>query len=282
MELDALIDLAISYGHANDGRMRGGGLRPLSIKPAKANQPACLRMPGWSPEEMQFVRDNIATMTKEQIGAVLGRTPEAVKIISVRKGIAAASKQPGWMTGNQVARALGTDIHSVVRLHQLGRLPMEVIPGQRQILRIKQITLYRWATRWQNWIYFKPRRMQDERLRRLVELAQSRWTDEWWSVGKIAQYHHVDIRAVGAQVQRGKVEGIRWGNWYTLRSVAVKLKFFKGKGYACQEWSPRADAFIIRARAEGIPWDDIGRMMGWNPKRAMYRYNLLKKRSIGV
>lgn len=277
MPLDALIGLAISYGNAHGGRLRGADLRPLSVSQKTHVRPINMRMPPWTGEDLKFVQDNLAKLSVAEIGALLGRSANAIKIIVVRKGIPVASKQPGWLTGNAAARALGVDIHTILKLHHLGRLPMEVLPGPRGILRIKKITLYRWATRWQNWLYFKPRRMQNEHLRRLVELAQSRWTDEWWSVGKIAEYHHVDIRAVGAQIQRGKVECIRWGNWYTLRSVAVNLKFFKGKGYACQEWSPRADAFIIRARSEGIPWDDIGRMMGWNPKRAMYRYNSLKK-----
>lgn len=278
MPLDALIDLAISYGNAHGGRMRGVDLRPLSVSPQKHGRPFNMRMPPWTLADLQFVQDNLATLSLAEIAAVLGRSANAVKIIVVRKGIPVASKQPGWLTGNAAARALGVDIHTILKLNHLGRLPFEKLPGARGILRIRQVTLYRWATRWQNWLYFKPCRMGDPHLRRLVELAQSRWTDAWWSVGDIANYFHVDERAVNAQVRRKRVAATRWGNWYILRSDALRMKFFHGKGCTCLiEWSPRADAFILRARSEGKTIAEIARIMHWKEKRVLYRWHILRK-----
>lgn len=279
MELDALIDLAISYGNAHGGgRMKGAHIRPVTADPQKCRRRRAFRMAAWSVDELQYIRDNIARMTVDELSAALGRSVNAVHIVVVRQGIPVASKQPGWMTGNAVARATGMDIHSVMLLHKLGRLPMEVLPGQRGILRIKKVTLYRWATRWQNWLYFKPHRMGDTHLRRLVELAQSRWDDAWWSVGKVANYHKVDQRSINAKIRRGKLPAIRWGNWYVLRSVAMQAEFFHGKGHNCLlHWSPRADEFLLRARAEGKTWAEIGRMMKWPAGRVTYRWNLLQK-----
>ena len=123
---------------------------------------------------------------------------------------------------------------------------------------------------------FKTAKMGDRYLARLVELAKGCWGDEWWTIGQVARYHHIDIRSVDARFSRGTLEGIRWGNWYIRKSVATGLTFYRGKGGAVRtEWSARADEFILKCHGEGLNCGDIGRLMKWPAQRVSYRLRLL-------
>src|SRR3970040_1040829 len=63
----------------------------------------------WTPEEEQFLREQIGLMSDAEIGAALGRSAFAIKIHRQRKGIPAHSKRPGWLTGNGGAKLMGGD-----------------------------------------------------------------------------------------------------------------------------------------------------------------------------
>lgn len=241
------------------------------------------RTEGWSQEERKFLEENLGKMSVEQIGYALGRSANAVKIKQFRYGFKAGSKQKGWLTGRQASKALGVDIHCIMHLVERGMLPCERIPGPRHILRIRQVTLYRWATRPEHWMMFKTAKMGDRHLARLVELAKARWGDEWWSIGRMARERGVDIRNIAAHIYRGRLKGVQWGNWYIRKSVAMKEKFYEGKGGAAislRDWPARADAFILKCRAEGKMWKEIARMMRskryhWTPALVAYRHRKL-------
>src|SRR4030067_201342 len=88
----------------------------------------------WTPEEEQFLREQIGLMSDAEIGAALGRSAFAIKIHRQRKGIPAHSRRPGWLTGNGAAKLMGVDVHNVMRLCRRGLLPHQVMPGERGIL----------------------------------------------------------------------------------------------------------------------------------------------------
>jgi len=273
-----LMEYAVACGKLADGEARvsvggraldGQRIRVLGVKRRRR------RSLPWSADEHRYLEEQLGWMTLEEIGERLGRTPLAVKLHQTRTQTAPGSKRPGWMTGRQAADALGVDIHTVMRLHRTGILNFRRMAGERGILLIRQVTLYRWAVQPGHWMMFKPEKMGDGHLRRLVDLAQMRWGDEWWRIGEVAAYHGVHVRAVNTAVRSGKVPAVDWGNWWIKKSDAVKMRFVVGKGKNTREWSARADEFILRARDEmGLQYQEIARMMGdgWDWRKVAYRY----------
>lgn len=226
----------------------------------------------WTPEEMDYLRRNITVLPVEVIAARLGRSVDAVKIKQVRSRIHAKSRYPGYLTGHQVSHVLCIDIHTVMKLHKRGLIPMEILPGQRGIMRISVTRLYMWATCWRNWIYFKAHRVRDLHLRRLIQLAQSRWGDEWISIGRAASILGVSGSGLNKAIRAGRVSGaVFWSVWYLRRSALETVKITAGKGSNNQIpiTTPRQDAFMLKAAREGKTYAEISRMMKWRSWRSV-------------
>lgn len=240
-------------------------------------QPKQVRPAAWSKEELEFVRQWIGVLPNAVIAEHLGRSEDAIKIIQIRKGIHAPSKRPGYLTGNQAGMVLGMDIHSIVRLSESGILPMERVPGMRGILNIHVTQLYMWAINPRHWMYFKLHRMRDRHLARLVELAQSRWGDQWLTIGQAAKMLGVTVGGVNQAIRRGQVpDVVDWGNWWIKRSVVEQLKIRPGKGSSHgTTFTQRADEFLRRAYDLGLTCTEIGRMMKRSPRAVNYRMRCL-------
>lgn len=236
--------------------------------------------PRWTREEDRFLRDHLGWMPLSEIAAALGRTEEACKVRQVRRRMPAPSRLAGTLTGNAAAAALGADIHSICKMHRRGILRMDVTPGERGILRIPKIRLYAWAVNPDHWIYFKVERMGDKHLQKLVRLAQARWNDEWWTVGQAERFLGVKGGLLNAQYHRKRLKGkmVRWGNLWIKKSDAMQIMIYpstynkEGVNY----YSPRADAFLLRAAKEGIPYAVIGAMAGgWSRHEVFHRLRML-------
>ena len=177
---------------------------------------------------------------------------------------------------NQASHALGMDVHALSRLWNYGRIDFDIMPGKRGIKRIRKVSLYRWAITPKNWPYFKTEIMQDLHLQRLVRRAQSRWPDQWLTPGQAAKLMGLDdSRPINKAIHDGNLPGVRWGNWFVLKSDVVKLRFVTGRGgHPKQTYStPRADRFIAWARLEtDLTYEDIGRMMKWEAKLVSARW----------
>ena len=275
LDLDLILDMALKEGKAIS----------INIRPNSFQSPA------WTAEEDQYIAKNIG-LGYDAVAAALGRTSSAIHVRQVRRGLPAPSKRPGWLTGNQAARALGVDIHSVMRLAKWKCLPVETIPGEKGILNIRLITLYRWATRPNNWIYFKIHRMQDLHLQRLVILAQERWGDKWISIGEASTLlgQCRQGNALNDRIHRGQFPESRWnGIWYFPLSVVEGLigKVGSGKGgsakasYEQSRIITRADRWMMHAKYElGWTHQRIAESMGnpkWNTKSVATRLARLRK-----
>ncbi|MBN1535222.1 MAG: hypothetical protein JW908_00715 [Anaerolineales bacterium] len=234
----------------------------------------------WLFEEEQFVRSKIGKMTDEEIGLALGRTEAAIKIRRIRKGMPAHSRRPGWLTGHQAAKTLGVDIHCIMKLSRMGILPMEIIPGVKGILNIRKAKLYQWAVNPERWIYFKVENVRDKKLKRLLALEAARWNDEWWTPGQAAAWHGVDQRDINRYIHMGKIQGKKWGNWRLKKSEVLKpgLYFPKGRGAGFSiNWSDDADAFLIQAKAKGLSWVAIGKMMKKDDMTVAAHYRAIQR-----
>jgi hypothetical protein len=276
-KVDSLIEFAVVNSYAESGvpaewLITNGSVRPNCM--GKGSRSA-----RWTPEEDRYLDEKLGYLIFEEVGSILGRSRAAIKIRQVRRKIHSPSNRPGWLTGNDVAKALGTDIHTVMKLKKREIMPIDILPGMRGILQIKKVSFYIWAINPDHWIYFKVEKMGDKHLQRLVMLAQSRWDDEWWSAGRVAAYHRIDTRQLNAHILLSKLPAVRWGNWFVRRSDAVGYHFNHGRGSTVKVWSPRADAFLLRARdLWGPKWEMIGRMMKWPGHRAAYRYSCLMRK----
>lgn len=258
---------------------RGNGKTSIALQIEGKWSPQAAR---WTAAELEFLEENIGKMTDGEIASALGRSPNAIRIKRIRKGMPAHSKRPGWLTGHGAAKTLGVDIHNIMALQARGLIPMEIIPGEKGIMNIRTITLYRWAINPKNWIYFKFERVRDPRLKRLLELKRARWNDEWLTPRQVAEIHGVDHTDVNRSIHLGRMQGVQWGNWWILRSEALKPGLYipKGKGRGLDTISSdEGDAFIMLARAIGYSCIAIAEITGMNSHQAVnFRLSALRRR----
>lgn len=276
MDIDLIIDVSIESG----------------LEVSNIGKPANFLSRPWSKEEEEYIRNNIGRLSYDEIAADLGRTRSAVKIRQLRKGLPAPSRRPGWLTGNQVANILGIDIHSVMRLQKYGCMPMEIIPGVKGILNMRSVTLFRWATRPNNWIYFKVKNIKDLHLQSLVAKAQEKWNDPWVSIGKASEMLGMttDGQALNHRIHCGQLQEARWnGIWYLPLTLVNRLQgqIFPGKGSSKKLQSmrsrviTRADRWMLHAKNDlGWTYKQIADSMKnerWNHRTVRNRLTRLKK-----
>lgn len=155
----------------------------------------------------------------------------------------------------------------------------KLLPSRRLALNRKTTVIWRddlvrFAVNPHNWLYFKPERVTDPQIKRLIECQQRRWHDEWWTIGQVAAYHGVTVGGVNKRIREGGLPAVDYGNWWVLKSHATdpRLKFFAGKGsVAVLPWSARLDGWIILARAVGLSFPIIDKLCGWSKNRTDVR-----------
>lgn len=290
MSLEALIDTLVSDAQLATGAdldvigTRVGFAR--SAPRQTGGRPA-----RWTRAEDDFLRENLTRLGIAECARILGRAENAVKIRFTRKQIPAPSKGAGWLTAHQAARLLGIDAHKTAGWIDAGIMPGHLAPWSERGIRLVSITqLKMWLIRPETWIYIDVAKIQHPSLRRLVQLAQARWGDEWLSMKAVAAllgcdhknvYQHIlrgNLRAIQARHLGGRDE-MQWAFWFVRRSDAerVVIRLGKGNGFRPdREWPAAADAFMLRMHAEGKSYADIGRMMKWSEKRVGYRVRVLK------
>jgi hypothetical protein len=251
-------------------------------------------MPRWTPEEDAYVFENRGRLALAEIGARLGRSANAVKVHGYRIQAATPRHTPGYVSGNQVAQILSVDSHIPPAWIERGILEGEVIPyNQSRVWRRTTWPAFlRFLVRPKSWVYFKVEKIKNPRLRRLVELAQAKWGDRWLTTRQAADLRGCELEAIQNAILHGRLHGYHagstdrlrvwaWAHWFVLRSEVERLTL----PWGCNKshkilWSPKADAFIIRACREKIAYEDISRMMHWPIKRIQYRVLLLRRQGL--
>jgi len=299
-DLDSLINLIVSDAQLATGEdafwlQQNAGVVRSGSRGAGVKHGSNRKYPVWTTEEDDFIRANIGRMGILGVADALGRGENAVKIHIIRKGLPHPSRVPGWLTANQVANLLGHDSHKICRWIDEGMMPGEHCAWSiRTIRRVRIYELKAWLIRPETWIYIDAKKITQPGLRRLVQLAQARWGDEWWSMRQAADYSGTTPSDLHRQIHIGRLKGIQsknlggrdqatWSFWYARRSDVVRLVIPKGKGSGHQvyNWSPKADAFLLKARAAGKSYVEIGKMMNWPAKRVTYRAFLLSQKVVG-
>ena len=291
-DLDMLIDTLVSDAQIETGAdMEWLQARGMVARPRIQDTDRKIRIlpPAWTEEEEQFYRDHLSDMSLAEIAQALGRSDNAVKVHRFRAGLPSHRRTPGYLTTHQVAVLLGVDSHAPPVWVDHGVMPGELVKyDDFKMRRVRLEDFKRWLTRPESWIYFNVEKIKNPSLKRLVQLAQERWGDEWWSTRQAADYLGLTVEDISRQIELGKLYGIqakllggrhfkqRWAYWFVRKSDAVKIHIdpHAEKG----GWTARSDAFILRAMAEGVIYEDIAARMKWGKKRVEYRARLLIKR----
>jgi hypothetical protein len=253
----------------------------------------------WTPEEDQFVRDNLTHLSDEEIGAVLGRSADGVHIRRERcLRLLPRGNQPDEMTANQIAEGLGVDCKSVDHLIDSGILPGRRLPFDAVFRVVKRVALLGWLVNWRNWVYFDPLRVGKRgprrtkhkydyefwgHARRLVLRAYERWGDEWWTPGQVADCRGISIATVNNAVHDGRLPGaIKWQNWRILKSVAVAAKrLHTGKGSnVYREYSAGLDELIVLGTAVGLSVNTLAAYSGLRTQAICYRRRELQRKKL--
>jgi DNA-binding Lrp family transcriptional regulator len=79
----------------------------------------------WTPKEDQFLLENVGHHSFEYIAKKLGRTPKAVERRLTRLGALNVKREGGWLSGHQLAQALGVDEHVIYRWRDQHGLPLK-------------------------------------------------------------------------------------------------------------------------------------------------------------
>lgn len=253
------------------------------------------KAPAWTASEDDYLRANLGRQSEAEIAIALGRSETAVRLRWKRDlQLPAPSRNPDWVTAEQIAEGLGVDTKLIDRLIDEGRLAGWRLPTRRTMRVALRITVLQWLVNPDHGIYFRPERVNRgprrskrcydfafwAKAKRLVELARRRWDDEWLSAGQAARLRGVSGAAINKAVRDGRLPGIKWGNWRFRRSAVMRpeLVFFTGKGTATSvHYTDAADAFLLLARAVGLPWSAIGRLMAWPGSRCEYRFATLMR-----
>lgn len=297
----ALIDRLLFAVEIEEGRdpkfVASGGmtyLTGLKVKPRGSR-----RTPNWTPDEDQYLRDHLGKMTEEDIAAHLGRTVVGVHLRWKRDlHLHAPSKGPDDYTGHQAAALIGIDAHKIMHWCDIGMIPARRMKGrlndkQRVIRLINRTSFHRWVVSPSNWIYFDWKNIPDPHLRRLCELRSERWGDEWWTTVQVAQLHGVTTKDIQRMIYLGRLPAVQvatslggrhkdpaWLNWFVLKSDAPNVVFLRGKGAGhAVKFTPRAEAWMLKAYNMGWSVDYIMRSMGSKHARETIRKNIVRLRS---
>lgn len=295
--LDLLVESAAIQGQLSAGvspklvaARSSLGSRGVAVFMGRNSRCKPTRSPAWSREENEFLKSSLGNLSDEEMAAALGRSTIAVHLRWKRDmGLPAPSKNPEVMTAEQIANGLGADSKTIHRLIDRGILRGRRLPFERVTRVVNRVTLLRFIVNPMNWIYFSPARVggtprrcalsYDKEFwsyaRRLVRKKQKLWKDEWWRIGKVAEYHGVNHRLINKAIHEGRLKAMDWGNWWVLKSHATDplLRFYSGKGRKGEDklnLSSQAEAFLILALAVGLTYSDIGALMNWKEKRVMY------------
>ena len=269
-DLESILAAAVLAGQAADGQSAEALATARGARAAiLARNDRTLKRRGgsrpWTEAEEEYLRQQLGRLPEAEIARHLGRTETGIHLRRKKLNLIAPSKREDEWPAQRVARLLSVDLHAVMHWISDGRLLARVMPGGRKIRLVPYRAVRRFALTPENWILFKPGRVTDPALRRLIALRRARWGDDWWRIGRVARYHGVASGVIAQRIYRGQLRSVQWGNHYVRRSDALAIRIHRGKGMPGAtrlHWGEAADAFLILALAIGLPDAVIARLMG--------------------
>lgn len=224
------------------------------------------RHPKWTPEEDAFLKANLGFLSERQIGRELGRTESAVRNRWKRDlHFTPPRSDPNWLTLEAFSRGLDVDSHSLMHLANRGLIPTRALPigipraHHGPIRVVDRKAALEWISDPMHWIYFRPdhvatfRKHGQRRLGRpnvvfwreakaLVQERQKTWRDAWLRPTEAARLiglpHDRRSRTshgINKAINLGLLPAVRWGNWWILRSEALRFS----RERVDRNWGPR-------------------------------------------
>ena len=218
-----------------------------------------------------------------EIGAHFGKSATAIQLARKRHGIRPRRLQA--LSARAIADELGVACSkTVTRWIELGYLR-----GRRG----QRFGLHRqyWVTREQldefldnpdNWHLWSPERIPDPQLRRHYS---ERRTERYLMLTEVAERCFVVRGTVGSWLDKGWLPFVRnCRNNRLVPASALDGWIPPGRrskvGLVRRTWSTDADALLLRLRADGKCWREIGRALGRPHRAAAQRYYRLIKRDV--
>ncbi len=231
----------------------------------------------WSEQEKKYLLENHTKKTDVQMAAELKRTVNAVKIFRLRSGLLSANRaRVVMMPINHAAELIGMDMHKLSYLCDRGIIKSFKNGDNFRIRSILKQELIKFCVNPENWVLHDWHKIPDPHIRRLCELRAERWGDEWWTGRQAADYHGVNCSDVSRMVKQKKLRGIQvefplsgrkaertpaWRLWFYRKSDVIAIKIPRA-GDDMSKLTPRADAWIMKAKSMGMSASEINRTMG--------------------
>jgi len=279
--IDKLVNDAVKHGDYFTGASNGEAqvVPPVVVYRTTGKRPPMRKVRKWTEKDDAIMRDNYGKKTIAEIAAMLERSTSVVTNRSSYLGLAKTQRRPGYYNVPEAAGMLG------VKNSKVGSwIEKEIIPGvvdmlgTRRFRRIRVETFERWVLSPKNWVHFSVRKIQDGRLKRLAEMRQKRWGDEWLSLAQAASVMNLKPIYLSKCLQDGLLPAAvkvncygnlnKSGRWLVLKSEAEatrkQVRPLRGPGPNNRPWSDGANAFIILAAAAGCRPASIAKKVGNN------------------
>lgn len=241
----------------------------------------------WTPEEDAFLKANYRTMRPEKVARRLGRSVNGVKI-RLKRGLRLPGRTKCWKHPSlcKVGELMGVDQKTVVGWLSYEPLPLSCIVtdvyfgnATNPTRLVPLQTLKRWLINPLSWVCVKVENIRDPKLKRLVQLAQERWGDEWWTTGQAAAYLNCDNKTLTQRIYRGCYTAYRWANWRLLRSEVMASEVTQ-PGKNGLDWSAEGDAFMVLASAVGLSSAMISRLGVESQPRILHRLRYMENEGL--
>lgn len=205
--------------------------------PLQDNMPAeaRARMP-WMEEEDRFLKENLWRLSEDELAARLGRTATGVHLRWKRDlELPSSISDPDYISASKLAKVLGmSEPRKIITWIRSGMLAGEFVPYRdHEMARVRKDILLAWLLRPESWLYFRPERVGDPNLKRLIDEAARAWGDEWWNTVQAAEFHRVSKNDVARALKLGRIAGMhvknlsgrhtegRWAFWFVRKSECV-------------------------------------------------------------
>lgn len=220
-------------------------------------------------------------MSYELIAKKFGVSREAVRLARKDYGIRSPYKM--HLSAQDIAKLLGMDwSHAVGRWIKAGWLKGRKLRfGKRGWYSVRYSSFIAFLENPEHHHRWHPDRITDLSLR---EWAREIWTGPFLTQGEVAWRLCVDRGTVHTWIQRGLLPAVRNGNWVVRES---DLEGFTVPSHIprtgrIRQWTPEEDETVIRMRADGASWSEIGRKLDRWPSVCCNRFDRLMDQEVAA
>jgi len=217
----------------------------------------------WTREEDDFISKNYQDMSDKKLAKKLNRTEDAVLSRRGRLKLKRTTLEPTTFSMNEIAKAIGLDVHCVSRWVDEGLLPAKRGRNKRvaheiqpeALLKFMQENPGAWCTR-------KGPRIIAEINRRIVEKDLRKWRKkhghEKRSIPKDLRPAFAKFVADVATDASDRIRAVRNPDWLQEKRHKDNLK----PGRQAEKWTPEEDRLLRKFYVQGIGYAEMAEKLG--------------------